>query len=67
LASLRELQDSLGGLNDLAAREALIANGDDLAGHAADLLTSKRSEIDRLLHRAEAAYAAFAKVKSFWN
>lgn len=67
LASLRELQDSLGGLNDLAAREALIANGDDLAGHAADLLTSKQSEIDRLLDRAEAAYAAFAKVKSFWN
>ena len=67
LASLRELQDSLGGLNDLAAREALIANGHDLAGHAADLLASKQAEIDRLLDRAEAAHAAFAKVKSFWD
>jgi triphosphatase len=67
LSSLRELQDSLGGLNDLAAREALIANGHDLADHAADLLTSKQAEIDRLLDRAEAAYAIFAKVKSFWD
>jgi triphosphatase len=67
LASLKELQDSLGGLNDLAAREALVANGHDLAHHAVDLLASKQAEMDRLLDRAEAAHANFAKVKAFWN
>ncbi|MGC2410990.1 MAG: CHAD domain-containing protein [Methyloceanibacter sp.] len=65
LASLKELQDALGALNDLATREALIANGHDLADHVAGLQVSKEAEVDRLLDRAEAAHASFAKVKSF--
>lgn len=67
LSALRELQDALGALNDLAAREALVANGHELAKHAAGLLASKEAEVHRLLDRAKAAHADFTKVKSFWD
>ena len=67
LSSLKELQDALGALNDLAAREALIANGHDLADHATGLVASQEAEVGPLLDRAEAAHASFAKVKSFWD
>ncbi len=66
LSALRELQDTLGALNDMAQREALIANGHELGEHAA-LLASKEADVQELLERAEAAHASFAKVKSFWN
>ena len=67
LKALKELQDQLGALNDLAQREALAANGHDLGDHAHDLLTPKVADIDQLLDRAQKAQADFAKVKSFWN
>lgn len=67
LSALKALQDSLGALNDRAAREALIASGEALGDHAAGLLTSEAVDIDQLLDRAEAAHASFAKVKSFWD
>ena len=67
LKALKELQDQLGALNDLAQREALAANGHDLGDHAHDLLTPKVADIDQLLDRAQKAQADFAKVKSFWK
>jgi triphosphatase len=67
LAALKELQDQLGALNDLAQREALIENGDDLADHAQGLLAPKAADVDQLLDRAQKAHADFAKVKSFWK
>lgn len=67
LSALKDLQDELGALNDLAQREALIAKGHDLGEHAKELLASKEADIERLLDRAEAAHSRFAKVKSFWT
>ena len=67
LAALKELQDQLGALNDLAQREALIENGDELADHAQGLLAPKAADVDQLLDRAQKAHADFAKVKSFWK
>jgi CHAD domain-containing protein len=67
LAALKELQDQLGALNDLAQREALAANGDDLGEHAQGLLRPKEADVDQLLDRAQKAHADFAKVKSFWK
>jgi inorganic triphosphatase YgiF len=67
LTALKELQDQLGALNDLARREALAANGHDLGEHAHGLLTPKEADVDQLLDRAQKAHADFAKVKSFWK
>ena len=67
LAALKDLQDQLGALNDLAQREALAANGYDLGDHAHGLLTPKEADVDKLLDRAQKAHADFAKVKSFWD
>jgi CHAD domain-containing protein len=67
LTALKELQDQLGALNDLAQREALVAEGHDLADHAHGLLAPKEADVDQLLARAQKAHADFAKVKSFWK
>jgi inorganic triphosphatase YgiF len=67
LAALKDLQDQLGALNDLAQREALAANGHDLGDQAHGLLTAKEADVDKLLERAQKAHADFAKVKSFWK
>jgi CHAD domain-containing protein len=67
LAALKDLQDHLGALNDIAARAALVAGGDELAGHAAILLAAKDDDVDRLLDRAQSAHSRFAEVKSFWD
>ena len=67
LTALKELQDQLGALNDLAQREALAASGQDLGEHAHGLLTPKEADVDQLLDRAQKAHADFAKVKSFWK
>jgi inorganic triphosphatase YgiF len=67
LAALKDLQDQLGALNDLAQREALIENGHELAHHAQGLLKPKEADVDQLLDRAQKAHADFAKVKSFWK
>jgi triphosphatase len=65
--ALKELQDQLGALNDLAQREALAADGHDLADHAHGLLSPKEADKDKLLDRAQKAHADFAAVKSFWK
>ncbi|HEX6831277.1 MAG TPA: CHAD domain-containing protein [Methyloceanibacter sp.] len=67
LAALKDLQDHLGALNDLAQREALAANGHDLGEDAQGLLRPKAADVDQLLDRAQKAHADFAKVKSFWK
>jgi triphosphatase len=67
LAALKALQDALGALNDLAAREALAADGHDLSDEAARLLTSEDGKAEGLLKEAQTAHARFAKVKSFWK
>lgn len=67
LAALKDMQDHLGALNDIAAREALVTGGADLAGYAATLLATKDGEIDRLLDKAQSAHTRFAEVKSFWD
>jgi inorganic triphosphatase YgiF len=67
LAALKDLQDQLGALNDLAQRESLAANGHDLGRRAQGLLKLKEADVDQLLDRAQKAHADFAKVKSFWK
>ncbi|MGB2932831.1 MAG: CHAD domain-containing protein, partial [Methyloceanibacter sp.] len=67
LSALKDLQDELGALNDLAQSEALIASGHGLGEQAKALLTSKEADIDRLLGRAQAAHTRFAEVRSFWK
>ena len=70
---LPHLQDALGGLNDLAMRQALIADGregdvteaeksvPDIRPAAADI------QAETLLLKAEQAFAQFAGTKSFWK
>jgi inorganic triphosphatase YgiF len=67
LSALKDLQDELGALNDLAQRDALIANGHELGEHAEALLASKESDVDRLLDRAQQVLSRFAEVKPFWR
>ena len=62
LAALKELQDALGSLNDLAMRQTLI--GGETAGHA---LGDYEAIVDRLLSSAEKAYKKFARTKPFWK
>ena len=62
LAALKDLQDALGSLNDLAMRQTLI--GEVTAGHA---LGDYEASVDRLLASAEKAYKKFARTKSFWK
>jgi hypothetical protein len=68
LSALKDLQDELGALNDIAQREALARNalgsGDaELAG----LLGVDSAQIEKRLKRAEAAHTRFAEIKSFWD
>ncbi|MGZ5918074.1 MAG: CYTH and CHAD domain-containing protein [Methyloceanibacter sp.] len=67
LAALKALQDALGALNDLAARQALAADGQDLSREAMRLLTAEDGNAEGLLKAAQAAHARFARVKSFWK
>ena len=63
LSALKDLQDSLGGLNDLATRHALIAGG--LAAGKARLAAPETE--DALLLKAEQAFARLAETKPFWK
>jgi CHAD domain-containing protein len=65
LASLKELQDSLGVLNDIATREAMLAAGDEaLPQHI--LIVAPGDEANQL-RKSQRAYERFAKVKAFWK
>jgi triphosphatase len=67
LAALKDLQDELGALNDLAVLEAHRAGGDELEVLAARALPTLRSEAERHLDQAEESHARFAKTKPFWT
>jgi CHAD domain-containing protein len=72
IKTTRALQDSLGALNDLAAREALarevaLSSGEPEAAFAAGRLTAGGPEREaELLGAAQAAHDAFVEAKSFW-
>jgi CHAD domain-containing protein len=73
LSALKDLQGALGGLNDLATRHTLIADGAE--GQAAE--SEKVAPAPRLgpaginagtlLLAAEQAFARFAQAKAFWK
>ena len=80
LATLEEVQDCLGDLNDIAVHEDLIATvaremphgrrrrGSSKRAFAAGLLTGREdARLDTVLATATDAYAALAKVKAFWR
>jgi inorganic triphosphatase YgiF len=60
LEALKDLQDALGALNDLATRQTL------LAAHAHGLGDAGADEAKQL-DKAKHAYARFAGVKAFWK
>ena len=67
LNSLKTLQDTLGSLNDIAARKALVSNGDGLTRHVAAMVDAGEAKADKLLEQARLAHAHFSKVKAFWK
>jgi triphosphatase len=79
VASLQQLQDALGELNDIAVNEKLLeqlGDGENVGAKRHDGCTMKalvrrlsgreEARIVPVLKAAERAYAAFAKVKPFW-
>lgn len=71
LSALKDLQDALGGLNDLATHRTLFAaddedSGTDLAA-AGHHLASAETKAETLLLKAEQAFARFAATKPFWK
>ena len=73
LSALKDLQDALGGLNDLATHHALIADHAEQAVRdgEAKLSVSHRAPVqaqeESLMRKAEQAYARFAGTKAFWK
>ena len=68
LRSLKQLQDALGDLNDIAVRKkALDSKRDSLSAHAAAMLDAEEKKTDKLLGQAQAAHAHFSAVKAFWK
>src|SRR5262245_12858764 len=68
LSSLKQLQDALGHLNDIAVRKkALDSKRDSLSAHAAAMLDAEEKKTDKLLEQPEAAHAHFSAVKAFWK
>jgi inorganic triphosphatase YgiF len=67
LNSLKTLQDTLGSLNDIAARKALVSDGDGLTRHVAAMVDAGEAKADKLLEQARLAHAHFSKVKAFWT
>ena len=71
LSALKDLQDALGGLNDIATRHTLMTDGAE--SEAAEKiapdarLAAAGSQAERLLLAAEQAFARFAGVKAFWQ
>ncbi len=73
LSALKDLQDALGGLNDLATRPALLAEGMEGDARAATQsaatigLEDLEPQAEVLLVKAEHAFARFAAIKPFWK
>ena len=80
VSALKDLQDSLGSLNDIAKRESLAS---DIIGFRRQafarpgaaprafetrvLIRAQKLRVARLINRAERAYARFIHIKPFWN
>lgn len=73
LSALKDFQDALGGLNDLAAHHALIADhANQKASQDEDklflaYLTPAQAKEETLMRKAEQAYGRFAGSKAFWK
>ena len=72
LAALKDVQDALGGLNDLATRHALIADGLAVDAEEAERAMAQAHGAapdteETLLRKAEQAFARFAAIKLFWK
>ena len=72
LAVLKDVQDALGGLNDLATRHALIADGLAVDAEQAERAAAQAGLAapdteETLLHKAEQAFARFAAIDPFWK
>ncbi len=72
LAALKDLQDALGGLNDLETRHGLMSGtggGESSAEMQAAIPDPEREAAsrERLLTDAEKAFARFADAKPFWD
>ena len=65
LSALRDLQDALGGLNDLETRHGLMR--EDASNSAIPDPAKEQTLRDRLLKAAEQAFARFAAAKPFWK
>jgi triphosphatase len=63
LSALKDLQDALGGLNDLATHRALIAEVQD----SDQRLVPAETRAEALLSKAERAFARFAETRAFWK
>lgn len=62
LNALKDLQDALGGLNDLATHRALIVEGTPV-----NPLAAAEAQAEALLLKAERAFARFAETRAFWK
>jgi triphosphatase len=72
LSALKELQDALGGLNDLETRHGLMdgTGGEEPAAEIAAVIPDPAREAasrERLLADAEKAFARFGQAKAFWK
>ena len=68
LSALKDLQDALGGLNDLETRHGVMGGGADGATQPAIPDPAKEDAArERLLADAEKAFARFAEAKPFWK
>ncbi len=66
LSALKDMQDALGGLNDIATRHTLIVHGAEHDGDGSEQ-PSPGAQAETLLHKAEEAFARFVQVKAFWK
>jgi inorganic triphosphatase YgiF len=66
LHALKDLQDALGSLNDIATHHDLIGGGTQHAAEAHGLATSP-DKVNDLLLQSERAFARFAATKPFWT
>jgi triphosphatase len=72
LSALKDLQDALGGLNDLETRHGLM-NGTKGEGPSAEMAAvipdpaREAASRERLLAAAEKAFSRFAEAKAFWK
>jgi inorganic triphosphatase YgiF len=62
LSALKDLQDALGALNDLATHRDLVGDGAPLAP-----LAHSQDRAEALLRDAEQAFGRFAETKAFWK